>query len=146
VLVFNGLLLERRRATGAAWGGGARDRAQDSSVPDTGIDALEGGPGGRRRSPTEWWDLRAPPTLVGEERSTAMAKNRDEGEKLEKGDKVAWSSHGGRAEGKVEKKITERTEAAGRTVDASPDDPQYQVRSDRSGRSAVHKPSALKKK
>ena len=36
--------------------------------------------------------------------------------------------------------------AAGRTVDASPDDPQYQVRSDKSGRSAVHKPSALKKK
>lgn len=46
----------------------------------------------------------------------------------------------------MEKKITKRTEAAGRTVDASADDPQYQVRSDRSGRSAVHKPSALKKK
>ncbi|MER6082514.1 DUF2945 domain-containing protein [Streptomyces sp. NPDC001833] len=62
------------------------------------------------------------------------------------GDKVAWESHGGQAEGEVEKKITERTEAAGRTVDASPDEPQYQVRSGKSGRSAVHKPSALKKK
>ncbi|WP_395574725.1 DUF2945 domain-containing protein [Streptomyces sp. BK79] len=75
-----------------------------------------------------------------------MAKNRDKGGNLRKGDQVAWSSHGSQAEGKVEKKITERTEAAGRTVDASPDDPQYQVRSDKSGRSAVHKPSALKKK
>ncbi|MCX5384801.1 DUF2945 domain-containing protein [Streptomyces sp. NBC_00083] len=63
-----------------------------------------------------------------------------------KGDKVTWKSHGSQAEGSVEKKITKRTEAAGRTVDASPDDPQYEVRSDKSGRTAVHKPSALKKK
>jgi hypothetical protein len=46
----------------------------------------------------------------------------------------------------VEKKITERTEAAGRTVDASSEEPQYQVRSEKSGGAAVHKPSALKKK
>ncbi|MEV6836971.1 DUF2945 domain-containing protein [Streptomyces sp. NPDC051133] len=75
-----------------------------------------------------------------------MAKSRDEDKKLRKGDKVAWSSHGSRTEGEVTKKITERTESAGRTVDASPDDPQYEVRSEKSGRSAVHKPSALKKK
>ncbi|GAA5214137.1 hypervirulence associated TUDOR domain-containing protein [Streptomyces thinghirensis] len=75
-----------------------------------------------------------------------MAKNRDQGENLKKGDEVAWSTHGTRTGGEVEKKITERTEAAGRTVDASPDDPQYQVRSEKSGKSAVHKPSALKKK
>ena len=75
-----------------------------------------------------------------------MAKNRDGGEGLEKGDEVAWNTHGTETEGKVEKKITERTEAAGRTVDASSEDPQYQVRSDKSGKSAVHRPSALKKK
>ncbi|MEU3949712.1 DUF2945 domain-containing protein [Streptomyces sp. NPDC029526] len=75
-----------------------------------------------------------------------MAKGRSKGKNLKKGDKVAWSSHGSEAEGEVEKKITERTEAAGRTVDASPDDPQYQVRSEKSGRSAVHKPSALREK
>ncbi|MFC9509378.1 DUF2945 domain-containing protein [Streptomyces sp. NPDC057002] len=75
-----------------------------------------------------------------------MTKRRGEGGKPKKGDKVTWSSHGSRTEGEVEKEITERTRAAGRTVDASPDDPQYQVRSDKSGRSAVHKPSALKKK
>lgn len=60
-----------------------------------------------------------------------------------KGDKVAWNSHGSEAVGRVEKKITERTEAAGRTVDASPEEPQYQVRSEKSGRSAVHRPESL---
>ncbi|MFF8097194.1 DUF2945 domain-containing protein [Streptomyces sp. NPDC016675] len=75
-----------------------------------------------------------------------MAKNRDKGDHLKKGDEVSWSTHGTTTEGEVEKKITERTEAAGRTVDASPDDPQYEVRSDKSGKSAVHKPSSLKKK
>ncbi|MFI9028494.1 DUF2945 domain-containing protein [Streptomyces sp. NPDC053560] len=65
---------------------------------------------------------------------------------LGRGDKVTWKSHGGEAVGEVEKKITHRTEEAGRTVDASPDDPQYKVRSEKSGGSAVHKPEALKKK
>jgi hypothetical protein len=62
------------------------------------------------------------------------------------GDRVSWKSHGGEAVGKVEKKITDRRRAGGRTVDASRDDPQYQVRSEKSGRSAVHKPRALRKK
>ncbi|MFB6638994.1 DUF2945 domain-containing protein [Streptomyces chartreusis] len=66
--------------------------------------------------------------------------------RLTQGDEVAWNSHGSTTEGTVERKIARRTEVAGRTVDASPEDPQYEVRSDRSGRSAVHKPSALRKK
>ncbi|WP_030609480.1 DUF2945 domain-containing protein [Streptomyces sclerotialus] len=65
---------------------------------------------------------------------------------LRKGDKVTWKSHGSEAVGEVEKKITQRTEEGGRTVDASPDDPQYKVRSEKPGGSAVHKPGALKKK
>jgi hypothetical protein len=60
-----------------------------------------------------------------------------------KGDHVTWNSHGGTAEGTVRKKITSDTEAAGRTVRASEDDPQYEVVSEKSGRSAVHRPSAL---
>ncbi|MET9256202.1 DUF2945 domain-containing protein [Streptomyces sp. NPDC003717] len=75
-----------------------------------------------------------------------MAKDSGKDKNLKKGDKVAWSSHGSETEGKVEKKITDRTEEAGRTVDASSDDPQYKVRSEKSGGSAVHKPSSLKKK
>ncbi|MEU3254275.1 DUF2945 domain-containing protein [Streptomyces sp. NPDC006997] len=75
-----------------------------------------------------------------------MTKQRKQKKELRKGDKVAWSTHGTETGGTVEKKITGRTEAAGRTVDASPDDPQYEVRSEKSGKSAVHKPSALRKK
>ena len=65
---------------------------------------------------------------------------------LKKGDHVTWKSHGGEAEGHVERKITSETEAAGRTVKASKDEPQYEVESDKSGKSAVHKPGALHKK
>jgi hypothetical protein len=64
---------------------------------------------------------------------------------FKKGDKVEWKSHGSKAEGKVEKKITSETEAAGRKVKASKDEPQYLVKSDKSGGEAVHKPGALKK-
>lgn len=64
---------------------------------------------------------------------------------LKKGEHVTWRSHGGQAEGEVEKQITSDTEAAGRTVRASEDDPQYLVRSDKSGGEAVHKPDALTK-
>jgi len=60
-----------------------------------------------------------------------------------KGDRVTWNSHGGTAEGTVERKITDDTEASGRTVRASKDDPQYEVRSEKSGNTAVHKPEAL---
>lgn len=65
---------------------------------------------------------------------------------LSRGDEVTWQSHGRTVPGKVKKRITERTRAAGRTVDASDEQPQYEVESDASGRSAVHRPDALRKK
>ncbi|MER5550484.1 DUF2945 domain-containing protein [Streptomyces sp. NPDC002793] len=66
--------------------------------------------------------------------------------KLTKGDDVTWQSHGQDVEGSVTRKIDERTEAAGRTVDASEDEPQYEVQSDKTGKNAVHKPESLRKK
>jgi hypothetical protein len=66
-------------------------------------------------------------------------------EEFSKGDHVSWKSHGGEAVGEVEKKITKETEAGGRKVKASEDDPQYLVKSDKSGGEAVHKPGALHK-
>ncbi|MGB2922418.1 MAG: DUF2945 domain-containing protein [Mycobacterium sp.] len=65
--------------------------------------------------------------------------------KFRKGDKVTWQSHGSTAEGTVQETITSDTTAAGRTVRASEDEPQYRVRSDKSGNDAVHKPEALTK-
>jgi hypothetical protein len=69
----------------------------------------------------------------------------EEDKDLKPGDRVEWQSHGGTAVGKVKKKITEDTEAGGRTVRASEDEPQYLVVSEKSGGDAVHKPDALKK-
>ena len=65
---------------------------------------------------------------------------------FKKRDKVTWESHGNTVKRTVEEKITSDTEAAGRTVRASKDDPQYRVVSDKSGNDAVHKPDSLKKK
>jgi len=67
-------------------------------------------------------------------------------DEFKKGDHVTWKSHGGEAEGHVEEKITEETEAAGRKVKASPEEPQYRVQSEKSGKDAVHKPGALHQK
>src|SRR4051812_49993599 len=66
--------------------------------------------------------------------------------KLSKGDKVEWNSHGSKAEGTVEKKITSDTHAAKRDVKASKDDPQYLVKSDKSGGEGGPKPHALREK
>jgi hypothetical protein len=66
-------------------------------------------------------------------------------EKFKKGDRVEWDSHGGTAVGEVLREITSDTEAAGRTVRASKDEPQYEVRSEKSGGTAVHKPGALRR-
>jgi len=60
-----------------------------------------------------------------------------------KGDHVTWSSHGHDVPGTVEKKISEETDAGGRHVKASKDDPRYLVTSDKTGKQAVHKPAAL---
>ncbi|MFI1249289.1 DUF2945 domain-containing protein [Streptomyces anulatus] len=66
--------------------------------------------------------------------------------KLSRGDDVVWRSHGQDVEGTVTGKIEERTERAGRTVDASDEEPQYEVRSDRTGKKAVHRPESLDRK
>jgi hypothetical protein len=66
-------------------------------------------------------------------------------DEFSKGDHVTWKSHGGEAEGEVVEKITSDTREAGRQVRASTDDPQYLVRSDKSGGEAVHRPGALEK-
>jgi hypothetical protein len=67
-------------------------------------------------------------------------------QEFKQGDHVTWKSHGGEAEGEVVRKITSDTEAGGRTVRASEDEPQYLVRSEKSGGEAVHKPDALTRK
>ena len=64
---------------------------------------------------------------------------------LKPGDKVKWKSHGGEAVGKVVKKLTSETHIKGHKAAASKDNPEYLVRSDKSGGEAAHKPEALTK-
>jgi len=64
---------------------------------------------------------------------------------LSKGDKVQWETSQGRTQGTVTRKVTGTAKAGGHTAKASPDHPEYEVKSDRSGKTAIHKPEALKK-
>lgn len=68
------------------------------------------------------------------------------GKSFRKGDEVEWDSHGGTARGKVLEKITSETEAGGRKVKASEDEPQYLVESESGSGTAVHKPGALRRR
>lgn len=61
-----------------------------------------------------------------------------------KGDKVEWKSHGQNVKGTVEEKITDDADAAGRKVRASKENPQFRVKSSKTGADAVHKPDALR--
>lgn len=87
----------------------------------------------------------APPGRVCGVQADLRGRSTLSEKKFTKGDKVKWQSHGQTVEGEVERKITSDTEEAGRTVRASKDDPQYQVRSDKTGKDAVHKPDALRR-
>ena len=63
---------------------------------------------------------------------------------LSKGDKVTWNSHGGQAHGTVERKQTSRTRIKGHVVAASPEHPQWIVKT-ADGKKAAHKDDALTK-
>lgn len=65
--------------------------------------------------------------------------------KLKAGDKVAWDHSQGTTRGKVVRKQTSRTRIKGHAVAASADDPQYIVKSDKTGAIAAHRPDELKK-
>ena len=65
---------------------------------------------------------------------------------LKKGDKVEWSTSQGATRGKVVKKQTTKTSIKGHKVAASDKNPQYIVKSEKSGKRAAHKPGELRKR
>ena len=65
---------------------------------------------------------------------------------LKKGDKVEWNTSQGKTLGTVVKKQTTETHIKKHKVAASKDNPQYIVKSDKSGKTAAHKPEELRKK
>lgn len=67
------------------------------------------------------------------------------GKTLKKGDKVSWSASQGRVTGKVVKKQTSATKIKGHKVAATKAEPQYIVKSAKTGEKAAHKAGALRK-
>lgn len=67
-------------------------------------------------------------------------------ESFKPGDPVEWNTSQGKTHGKVEKKLTEPTEVGKHHVAASEENPEYLVKSDKTGKEAAHKPESLKKK
>lgn len=64
---------------------------------------------------------------------------------LKKGDRVEWSTSQGKTEGTVEKKLTEPMDIKSHHVNASEENPEYLVKSEKTGKEAAHKPDSLKK-
>lgn len=62
---------------------------------------------------------------------------------LKKGDHVEWNGPG-KIEGTVEKKLTAPMDIKKHHVAASEDNPEYLVKSDKTGAAAAHKPDELK--
>ena len=61
------------------------------------------------------------------------------------GDHVTWNSEAGRVRGKIVKIHTKDVEYKGYTHHASEDEPQYEIKSDKTDHIAMHKGSALHK-
>jgi len=64
---------------------------------------------------------------------------------FKQGDTVKWKTSQGETVGKIEKKLTTPIEIQGHHVAASKENPEYLVKSNKTGKEAAHKPDALKK-
>jgi hypothetical protein len=65
------------------------------------------------------------------------------GKHFKVGDHVRWNSEAGHVTGTITRVITSEIEFKGYTVHASKDEPQYEIRSDKTDHVAMHKGSAL---
>ena len=63
---------------------------------------------------------------------------------FKRGDLVEWNFRGRTVRGTVRRRLTKRTEIAGRVVAASKDDPRYLVRSERSGAETTRRAVTLR--
>ncbi len=61
------------------------------------------------------------------------------------GDHVEWNSEAGRVRGTITKRITSVITFKGYKVHASKEEPQYEIKSDKTDHIAMHKGSALTK-
>lgn len=61
------------------------------------------------------------------------------------GDHVRWNTPQGETSGKVVRKLTRETRIKGHVAKPTLEDPQYLVKSDKTGAEAAHNPEQLKK-
>jgi len=61
------------------------------------------------------------------------------------GDHVSWNSEAGRVSGRIIRVHTANVDWKGYTHRASPDAPQYEIKSDKTEHVALHKGSALRR-
>lgn len=73
-------------------------------------------------------------------RAATMTKRR-----FKVGDRVSWNSEAGRVRGTITKVVTSEVDFKGYRRHASPDEPQYQIVSDKTGHVAMHKGPVLRK-
>lgn len=66
-------------------------------------------------------------------------------QKFKVGDHVTWNSEAGHVSGKIIQVHTQDFDYKGHTRRASEDNPQYEIKSDKTDHIAAHKGSALKK-
>lgn len=64
--------------------------------------------------------------------------------KFSKGDAVEWNTSQGTTHGTIVDTVTGTAKAGGHAAHASKDEPQYRVRSDKTGSTAIHRPEALR--
>lgn len=74
-----------------------------------------------------------------------MARSPSPSRSLKPGDHVTWNTSQGKTDGTVTRKVTGTAKAGGHTAKASASNPEYEVKSGKSGKTAIHKPGALKK-
>jgi DUF2945 family protein len=65
--------------------------------------------------------------------------------RFKRGDHVSWNSEAGRVRGHITRVITTSITFNGYRVHASKDEPQYEIKSDKTDHIAIHKGSALRK-
>ena len=65
---------------------------------------------------------------------------------LKPGDRVEWNTPQGPTTGVVTRRLTGTAQAGGHTAHPSAEAPEFEVRSDTSGRTAIHRPEALRRR
>lgn len=65
--------------------------------------------------------------------------------RFKRGDHVSWNSEAGRVRGRISRVVTSPVKFKGYMVRASRDEPQYEIKSDKTDHIAMHKGSALRR-